>query len=37
MLFRSPNDFGYLVQGLMVFGYQAVEPAYVGTAVITAG
>ncbi len=33
----NPNDFGYLVQGLMVFGYEVVEPAYVGTAVISRG
>lgn len=33
----NPNDFGYLVQGLMVFGYEVVEPAYVGCAVISRG
>ncbi len=33
----NPSDFGYLVQGLMVFGYEAVEPSYIGTAVISAG
>jgi hypothetical protein len=31
----NPNDFGYLVQGLMVFGYEVIEPSYVGTAVIS--
>lgn len=30
----NPNDFGYLVQGLMVFGYEVIEPLYVGTAVL---
>lgn len=33
----NPNDFGYLVQGLMVYGYEAVEPSYIGTAVISRG
>ena len=31
----NPNDFGYLVQGLMVFGYEVIEPSYVGTAVLS--
>lgn len=31
----NPNDFGYLVQGLMVYGYSAVEPTYIGTAVVS--
>lgn len=33
----NPNDFGYLVQGLLVFGFEAVEPSYIGTAVISRG
>lgn len=33
----NPNDFGYLVQGLMVFGYEVVEPSYVGCGVISRG
>lgn len=30
----NPNDFGYLIQGLMVFGFEVIEPKYVGTAVV---
>jgi len=30
----NPNDFGYIIRGLMVFGYQVIGPSYVGTAVI---
>lgn len=30
----NPNDFGYLIRGLMVYGYEVVEPSYVGTAVV---
>lgn len=30
----NPNDFGYIIRGLMVFGYQVIGPAYVGTAVV---
>ncbi len=33
----NPNDFGYLIRGLMVYGYEVVEPAYLGTAVIAKG
>lgn len=33
----NPNDFGYLVQGLMVYGFEAVEPSYIGTAIISRG
>lgn len=33
----NPNDFGYLVQGLMVYGFEAVEPSYIGTAVVSRG
>jgi len=31
----NPNDFGYIIRGLMVFGFEVIEPKYVGTAVIT--
>jgi hypothetical protein len=30
----NPNDFGYLIRGLMVYGYEVIEPQYVGTAII---
>jgi hypothetical protein len=30
----NPNDFGYLIRGLMVYGYQVIEPSYVGTAIV---
>jgi hypothetical protein len=30
----NPNDFGYIIRGLMVFGYQVIGPNYVGTAVV---
>lgn len=30
----NPNDFGYIIRGLMVFGYEVIGPSYVGTAVI---
>jgi len=33
----NPNDFGYLVQGLMVYGFEVVEPSYVGTAIVSRG
>lgn len=33
----NPSDFGYLVQGLMVYGFEAVEPSYIGTAVVSRG
>jgi len=26
----NPDDFGYLIRGLMVFGYKVIEPLYVG-------
>ena len=29
----NPNDFGYIIRGLMVFGYEVIGPNYVGTAV----
>lgn len=33
----NPNDFGYIIRGLMVFGYEVVGPNYVGTAVVKRG
>ena len=30
----NPNDFGYIIRGLMVFGYQVIGANYVGTAVV---
>jgi hypothetical protein len=30
----NPNDFGYIIRGLMVFGYQVIAATYVGTAVV---
>lgn len=30
----NPNDFGYIIRGLMVFGYNVIGPKYVGTAVV---
>ncbi len=36
-MIQNPNDFGYIVRGLMVYGFQVVGPKYVGTAVIKRG
>jgi hypothetical protein len=33
----NPNDFGYIIRGLMVFGYEVIGPSYVGTAVVKRG
>jgi hypothetical protein len=33
----NPNDFGYIIRGLMVFGYEVIGPAYVGTLVAKKG
>lgn len=30
----NPNDFGYIIRGLMVYGYEVIEPSYVGSAVV---
>ena len=30
----NPNDFGYLIRGLMVYGFEAIEPSYIGTAAV---
>ena len=27
----NPSDFGYLIRGLMVFGFQTIQPLYLGT------
>ena len=29
----NPNDFGYIIRGLMVFGFKVIAPTYVGVAV----
>lgn len=31
----NPNDFGYIIRGLMVYGYQVIQPSYVGTACVS--
>lgn len=36
-MINNPNDFGYIVRGLMVFGYEVIGPNYVGTAVVKRG
>ena len=33
-MINNPNDFGYLIRGLMVYGYSVIEPDYVGLAII---
>lgn len=33
-MINNPNDFGYLIRGLMVYGYEVIEPKYVGAAFI---
>lgn len=30
----NPSDFGYLIRGLMVYGFEVIEPSYLGTAVV---
>ena len=32
----NPNDFGYLIRGLMVFGYKVIESQYVGASFVAA-
>ncbi len=34
-LIDNPSDFGFLTRGLMVYGYQVIEPKYIGRAIIT--
>lgn len=36
-MINNPSDFGYIVRGLMVYGFEVIVPAYVGTAVIARG
>ena len=31
-MLQNPNDFGYLVRGLLVYGYKVIESDYVGLA-----
>lgn len=33
----NPSDFGYVIRGVMVYGYQAIGPNYIGTAVVARG
>lgn len=33
----NPNDFGYLIRGLMVYGFEVIEPLYLGTAIVVKG
>lgn len=33
-MINNPNDFGYIIRGLMVFGYEVIGPKYLGTAVV---
>lgn len=36
-MINNPSDFGYIVRGLMVYGFEVIAPNYVGTAVIARG
>jgi hypothetical protein len=36
-MINNPNDFGYLVRGLMVYGYKVIEEDYVGLAYVIPG
>ena len=33
----NPSDFGYLIRGLMVFGFKVIEPKFVGTSYVVPG
>jgi len=33
----NPNDFGYVIRGLMVFGFEVIGPNYIGTAAVQKG
>lgn len=33
-MINNPNDFGYLIRGLMVYGFQVIAPSYIGQAVL---
>jgi hypothetical protein len=36
-MINNPNDFGYIIRGLMVYGFEVIEPKYIGTAVVARG
>ena len=36
-MINNPNDFGYIVRGLMVYGFEVIGPTYLGTAVVARG
>lgn len=33
-MINNPADFGYLIRGLMVYGFEVIEPQYLGTGII---
>lgn len=33
-MITNPSDFGYIIRGLMVYGFEVIEPNYLGTAVV---
>ncbi len=33
-MINNPSDFGYLIRGLMVYGFEVIEPMYLGTGVV---
>ena len=33
----NPSDFGYIIRGLMVFGFEVIAPQYLGTAIVKRG
>jgi len=36
-MINNPNDFGYIIRGLMVYGYNTIAPNYMATAVVQRG
>jgi len=36
-MITNPNDFGYIIRGLMVYGFNVIDGQYVGTAVVARG
>lgn len=36
-MITNPNDFGYVIRGLMVYGFQTINGNYLGTAVVARG
>jgi hypothetical protein len=36
-MLQNPNDFGYLVRGLLVYGYKVIEDNYLGLAYVSPG